>query len=129
MRHARNSVGRETLDHHIHSDQRTKFADNAWFCDYAKCQVAYFDLYERMVMTDELVRPVYPKDPQAPVCPCFGFTLDDIDEAIDKRSPDSIRELMQQSKTAAAKCRVLAASGQCCLQEVQRLYIRGVGVA
>ncbi len=123
------AVDRVTIDHHVMPDHRNQLADDAWFCDFAKCQVAYFDLYDRVVMTHELLSPVYPKDSEAPLCPCFGFTLEDVHAAIDKRSPGSIRELLEKSKTKAANCRVLAPSGQCCLQEVQRLYIRGVGAS
>jgi hypothetical protein len=121
-------VGRATLDHHIALDHRTKLADDAWFCDFAKCQVAYFDMFDRIVITNELISPVYPKDSNAPLCPCFGFTMEDVDAAIDKRSPIAIRQLLEKSKTKDANCRILAPSGQCCMQEVQRLYIRGVGV-
>lgn len=123
------AVGRETLDHHVLPEHRTKLAKDAWFCDFAKCEVAYFDLYDRIVLTNELAGTVYPKDLDAPVCPCFEFTIEDVNAAIDSRSPKSIRDLIEKSKTKAANCRVLAASGQCCIQEVQRLYIRAIGVS
>lgn len=99
--------------------------DSAWFCGFAKCEVAYFDLFEKFILADQLRDPVYPKDPAAAICPCFGFTPSDVDDAIDERSPESIRELLAKSKTPQARCSTLAPDGQSCIREVQRLYIRG----
>lgn len=123
------AVGRTTLDHHIHADARAKLADGAWFCGFGRCEVAYFDLFERRVLVSELQTTVYPKDPDAPICPCFGFTVEEIDAAILQRSPEPIREMLAKSKSKQANCGTLAPSGQCCMQEVQRLYIRGVGAS
>jgi Zinc binding domain len=121
------AVGKATLDHHIVSDSRPKLGDGAWFCGFARCDVAYFDLFERLVLASDLLAPIYPKDSNAPICPCFGFTLEDIDSAIQQRSPESIRELLRKSKSREANCGMNSPDGQCCMQEVQRLYIRGVG--
>lgn len=119
------AVGEATLDHHLHPDFRRMLGDSAWFCGFARCDVAYFDLFERVVSVVQLQHSVYPKDPTAAICPCFGFTADDVDAAIDQRSPEPIRELLAKSKSRDARCSVLAADGQCCLREIQRLYIRG----
>ncbi len=120
-------VSKATLDQHINADSRLKLGAGAWFCSFARCEVGYFDLFERVVLVSELLHPVYPKDTNAPICPCFDFKLEDVELAIQQRSPASIRELLKKSKSEAANCRNLAANGQCCMQEVQRLYIRGVG--
>jgi hypothetical protein len=119
------AVGAMTLDHHVRPESRAIMRDSAWFCGFARCEVAYFDLLERVVPVSELRHPVYPKDPSAAICPCFGFTPDDVDAAIQDRSPASIRELLAKSKSEEARCGVLAPDGECCLREVQRLYIRG----
>lgn len=119
------AVGEATLDQHVRSEHRTTLGDSAWFCGFARCPVAYFDLYERMVPVSQLRGAIYPKDVNAPICPCFGFTLDDVDQAIDQRSPATIRELLEKSKSSEARCATLAPDGQCCLREVKRLYIRG----
>jgi hypothetical protein len=122
-------VGMASLDHQIQTDSRSKLGEAAWFCAFSRCDVAYFDLFERVAIVSELRHPIYPKDMNAPICPCFGFTLEDIDLAIQQRSPASIRELLVKSKSNSANCKNLAPNGQCCMQEVQRLYIRGVGAA
>jgi hypothetical protein len=119
-------VGRETLDHHVRAHSRDKLAAHAWFCPAPACDVAYFDLLERVVSIDELQGEVYPKSMDAPICACFDFTLDDLDAAVRERSPEPVRALLAKSKTSQANCTTLAANGRCCMQEVQRLYIRGV---
>ena len=111
----------------VQLDFRAKLGDAAWFCGFGNCEVTYFDLFERVVLVSELRHPIYPKDISAAICPCFGFSLDDVEAAIKERSPLKIRELLAKSKSKEANCCTLAPNGQCCLQEVQRLYIRGVG--
>lgn len=120
-------VGRVTLDYHIQASVRDKFGNDGWFCSYPDCQVAYFDLYDRTILNGDLRFPIYPKSLDAPICPCFGFTIEQLDATIDMRSPAPIRDLLAKSKTMAANCAVLAANGRCCMQEVQRLYVRGIG--
>jgi hypothetical protein len=119
------AVGRTTLDHHMHADSRLKLGANVWFCPSPACDTAYFDFLERFVLANELQHPVYPKSMDAPICPCFGFTMDDLDLSIRRRSPEFIRELLAKSKSLEAHCTTLAADGRCCMQEVQRLYHRG----
>jgi hypothetical protein len=121
------AVGQATLDHHVQPAFRARLGDAAWFCGFAKCDVAYFDLFESSVTVDELRAPVYPKNADAPICACFGFTLDELEADVSDGTPTRIRELLAKSKSDDANCRVLAADGQCCMREVQRLYMAGVG--
>ena len=120
------AVGRTTLDHYLRSDTRSKLGSDVWFCTSTTCDTAYFDFLDRRVLVNELLYPVYPKSLTAPICPCFGFRIDDLDESIRLRSPELLRELLAKSKSSDAKCTALAADGRCCMQEVQRLYHRGV---
>ncbi len=120
-------VGEATLDHHVQPATRTRLGDAAWFCSFAKCEIAYFDLFESRVSVDELRTPVYPMDSEAPICPCFGFTIDDLEADVAEGMPTRIRELLAKSKSDDANCRVLAADGQCCMREVQRLYMSRIG--
>jgi len=112
------------MDRHIRQEARPRMGDSAWFCSYAPCDVAYFDLFESVVAVDELQQAVYPKDPDAPICACFGFRVESIDADVRDGTPTRIRELLEKSKSPAARCPELAADGQCCLREVQRLYMR-----
>jgi hypothetical protein len=123
------AVGEAALDRHVQPRSQTRLGESAWFCGFARCDVAYFDLLERVVEVGELRQAVYPKDPSAPICACFGFTLDDLDADVRERAPTRVRELLAKSKSKDARCRVLAADGQCCMAEVQRLYLRGIAKA
>jgi hypothetical protein len=119
-------VDNATLDHHVQRNSRPRMGDSAWFCNSAQCDVAYFDLFERFVSIDELQQAVYPKDAAAPICGCFGFTLEDVEADACQGTPTRIRELLAKSKSSDAQCHTLAADGRCCMREVQRLYMRRI---
>ena len=117
-------VSASTLDSLIHEQARSRLGDSAWFCGFARCEVGYFDLFEAVVAVGELNRAVYPKDPDAPLCACFGFTTDEVEADARDTSPRRIRELLSKSQSEDARCQELAADGQCCMREVQRLYMK-----
>ncbi len=99
-------------------------ADSAFFCPFPTCQVAYFDMFERQVPVDALAHPVYPKDPQAPICPCFDFTTESIEADVREGGVSRTRALMEKAKSADARCRTMSASGQSCTGDVQRYFMK-----
>ncbi len=121
------SVGSETLNHWLSPEARGELGDRAMFCPLATCSIAYFDQFERMVGADQLQRPAWPKSMDAPLCACFGLTVDDIDADIDEGGVARVRAVVERSKTPDARCQTLAASGQCCVAEVQRYYFKHRG--
>ena len=121
------AVNAVTLDQHVQQPIRSRLGDAAWFCGFPKCDIAYFDLFESSVSVNELKAPVYPKDADAPICACFGFTVEDLEADVADGTPTRIRELLARSKSSDANCRLLAADGQCCMREVQRLYMMRIG--
>jgi hypothetical protein len=112
------------LDAHVRTESRAKLRDDAWFCNFPRCEVAYFTQFDAVVTIDELQGPVYPKDVSAPLCPCFGFTYDDVEADVKEGTPTRIRALLAKSKSPDARCRTLAADGRCCLTTVQELYMK-----
>ena len=112
------------LDRYIRAEARNKLGDSGWFCNYAHCDVAYFNLFESLVLRTELAVPVYPHDLDAPICACFGMTYDDVAADAADPAPLRIRELLAKSKTADARCEELAADGRPCMTAVQELYFR-----
>ncbi len=118
------AVGRETWQAHVREAAAAPLAETAFFCPYAKCAVVYFDMFERRVTTDALGHGVYPKDPQAPLCGCFGLTCEDVQADIREGVVTRVRELLAKAKSPEARCRTLAASGQCCVPDVQRYYMK-----
>jgi hypothetical protein len=117
-------VGPATLESHLSEGQRRLLSDNAFFCAYARCECAYFDMFERVISVSELQAPVYPKDLSAPICACFGFTVDEIEQDVLEGSVERVRALLAKAKSPDAHCITAAASGQSCAAEVQRYYMR-----
>jgi hypothetical protein len=112
------------LDTHIREESRRKLGDSGWFCAFPRCDVAYFNLFEAVVMIDELKRSVYPHDLDAPICACFGLAYDDVEADVQEAAPTRIRALLAKSKSPEAKCETLSADGRCCMGAVQELYMR-----
>lgn len=101
-----------------------QLADNANICLTPNCNVVYFDQFERVVLVDALIRSIYPKDPSAPLCPCFGLTADDIEQDLADGAPTRTRACLQRAQSAEARCEELAPSGRSCVADVQRFYMR-----
>ena len=118
------SVMRMTFEAHTPAEARRPLAASVYFCATPSCPVAYFDAFEAAVLADALRRPVYPKDPSAPLCPCFGLTLDDVEADVAEATPRRIRELLAKSKSAAARCEELSPTGRSCIPEVQKCYFK-----
>ncbi|MBX9792356.1 MAG: hypothetical protein K2Y37_25935 [Pirellulales bacterium] len=118
------AVGPGTVAAHLPGGAESGLADAAFFCPYATCEVAYFDLFERVLTTDRLSRAVWPKDPGAPICACFGFTRDEIEADVREGSVRRTRELVDRAKSPAAHCATASASGRSCVADVQRYYMK-----
>jgi Zinc binding domain len=117
-------VGAGPLDKYIRPESRMKMSDAAWFCNFPRCEVAYFNEFEAIVLVDELTQAVYPKNFDAPMCACFGFKYEDVEADLREGTPTRIRQLLAKSKTADAHCQTLAADGRCCMAAVQELHIK-----
>jgi len=118
------AVQRETWQAHIKPEAATHLAESAFFCPFARCNVVYFDMFERRVTTDEVAHGVYPKDPQAPICGCFGLTAEDVEADIREGAPMRVRQVVVRAKSDEARCRTMSPSGQSCVAEVQRYYMK-----
>jgi hypothetical protein len=117
-------VGRETLEAQLEPHARSQLAEFAAFCPFPQCEVAYFDQFERVVLVADLPRPVWPKDPDAPLCGCFGLTRDDIEQDIAEGVVTRVKALLARAQSAEARCSLRAANGQSCVPEVQRYYMK-----
>jgi hypothetical protein len=104
-----------------------RLAQSASYCVLPVCEVVYFDAFERVVTIDELMHPVYPKDPDAPICPCFGATTEMIEEDLAEGGVQRTRKLVEQSKSPAAQCLTHSVNGKSCAAEVQRYYMKRRG--
>lgn len=119
-----NAATAEAVRAHVTAEALGSISEVAWFCPFPRCDVAYFDAFERLVTVDQLTHTVWPKDPEAPLCSCFGLTRDDIEEDIREGGVTRVRSVVEKSKTPAARCRELAPDGHSCVGEVQRYYMK-----
>jgi Zinc binding domain len=117
-------VGAETLRAHLSDEQRAGVAEPANFCPSPQCEVAYFDGFERAVLATALAVPVYPKDPDAPICACFGLTREDIEQDVREGSVARVKAILQKAQSPDARCTTLAANGRSCVAYVQRYYMQ-----
>jgi hypothetical protein len=118
------AVQHETLVAQLCADALAELGQTAHFCPFAKCEVAYFDAFERVVLVAGFKQPVYPKDPDAPLCPCFGLTADDIAADLAEGTPTRVRAHIAKAKTDAAHCATCSPTGQSCVPHVQQYYLR-----
>jgi hypothetical protein len=103
-----------TVEHHVPEETRKRLTASSLFCMTPSCEVAYFDAMESFVLAADLVKPVYPKDAAAPLCPCFGLTKHDVEDDVDAPSPVKIRTLLSKSKSPAAHARRLPTAAVAC---------------
>ena len=117
-------VGGDTLGAFLTERQRRALAESANFCPSPKCEVAYFDSFERTVLATDLKRPVYPKDAAAPICGCFGLTVEDIERDVREGVTTRTKAILEEAKSSAAQCRTMAANGRPCIAYVQKCYMQ-----
>lgn len=119
-------VGRETLQEFLSEAQRRSLAEPANFCPSPQCDVVYFDSFERIVLTGDLSRPVYPKDPTAPLCACLGLTAEDVERDVAEGVTTRVKAAVEKAKSPTARCRQSAANGRPCIAFVQKYYMQCV---
>jgi hypothetical protein len=113
-----------TLAAHVPAELRADFSNTAYFCPHETCTVAYFDQLERVIPAEGLTHAVYPKDPDAPICPCFGLTCDEIEADARAGDVERIREHLRRAQSDEARCATLAPDGQSCIARVQKHYMQ-----
>jgi Zinc binding domain len=97
-----------------------------YFCEAAACDVVYFpfDTQAPSFRREDLLVQVGAKqkaDP-APVCYCFGFTREDIENEIAKTGHSTVGDrITAEVKAGKCACEVKNPSGKCCLGNVARV--------
>jgi hypothetical protein len=117
-------VPQETLESHVTPEQLGRISQPANFCPSPRCDVGYFDGFERVVLATELKEAVYPKDPSAPLCACFAFTRDEVEQDIEEGAATRTRALLEKAKSRGSNCVRRAANGRSCVAYVQKYYMQ-----
>ncbi len=116
-------VGRTTVERYA-SAMAQGVADPANFCPSPRCEVAYFDAFDRIILAADLDKPVYPKDVEAPICACFGLTRRDIEQDVREGVRARLKGILEKAQLPDARCAQLAANGQPCVAWVQKYYLQ-----
>jgi hypothetical protein len=117
-------VGRDTVQAHLPGGKTPTVTDPANFCPSPNCDVVYFDAFERVIVAADLKEPVYPKDPDAPICACFGLTRQDIEADVREGVVTRVKAIIEKAKSSEARCSCMAANGQSCVAYVQKYYMQ-----
>jgi hypothetical protein len=120
-------VSRETVLAQLRPGAAPPLAVTANFCPHPRCEVAYFDMFERTVTVSVLKQSVYPKDPDAPICACFHFTCAEIDQDLAEGVVTRTKALLERAKSGNTQCETMAANGRSCVAEVQRYFMQRRG--
>ena len=118
------TIGCETLETYLSVAQRGRVSQRSNFCPSPRCEVAYFDGFELVILVSDLSRTVYPKDPEAPICACFGLTCEEIEQDVAEGVATRTRAILEKAKSAEARCVCLAANGRSCVAYVQKYYMQ-----
>ncbi|HXX94932.1 MAG TPA: hypothetical protein VEN81_15005 [Planctomycetota bacterium] len=115
-------VGRPTLEAQLSLEARTPLGGSAFYCVNPDCSTAYFNLWGARVPAAVLGSGAYPKDPDRPICPCFGITAAEVEEDARQGRKDRIRDLMERAGGPGARCVERSPDGRPCLPRVLRLF-------
>ena len=118
------TVYQATLRAHLPTGACGQIADSAFFCPHPTCDVAYFDQFQRTTSVANLRTAVYPKDPDAPICPCFGLMCEDIEADVKEGVVTRVKAHLKRAKSEEASCNTKTADGRSCIAAVQRYFMR-----
>jgi hypothetical protein len=113
-----------TLDAHVDAAAAASLGDPAYYCDIDACDVAYFDLVERVIPVEAARGLPWPKDSAGVLCACHGLSPDDVDADIAAGTPTRVREAVRKAGLPDAACATRSADGRPCVARIQRHYVR-----
>ncbi|WP_297453309.1 hypothetical protein [Persephonella sp.] len=86
-----------------------------FFCHNPDCEVVYFNNTAKItIKKDQLnVRVgIKEKEPPRPICYCFGYNIEDLNE-------NTVEEIKQKIKEIGCQCEIKNPSGRCCLSDIK----------
>jgi len=116
------AVGPPTLDAQLSPEDRKALGDRAYYCASPSCPTAYYSAWDAVVPLERLKSRAWPKDPDAPICPCFGLMASDIVEDARSARKTRVLEIREESDAPDPRCPRVAPDGRCCVTQVMRLF-------
>jgi hypothetical protein len=121
------AVSAATLAANLTQGPIPSFHGEVFYCSNPDCEVAYFDAYGSRAMRDQLRVATWPKDPDGPVCACFGVKADAIEDWAASGDKSELKALLARIERGEGRCATLAPDGKCCATEVRRVFLRALG--
>jgi hypothetical protein len=115
-------VGPPTLEDHLTAASRAPLGGSAFYCAAPSCRTAYFNAWGVSVAADQLTGSAWPKDPEAPICPCFGLKAADVLADARAGRKERVKALVERSRSPEARCLKSSPDGVCCVPRVLRLF-------
>jgi hypothetical protein len=116
------TVGAVTLEQHATPEDHEAIGDRALYCPNPACTTAYFNTWGVVVPQDRIKGGTYPKDRQAPICPCTGLRAGDVVSDARAGRKDRIKDLREKSEGPDSRCILLCPDGKSCVTRVMRLF-------
>ena len=117
-------VTRKTLLAHLSEESAKDLSESPYYCPNPNCQVAYFDLWGMTAPSTALQTACYPKNPTAPVCPCFGVTVEKIRSEAEAGRKEFVRDLISKAESPEAQCETESPTGSSCVTEIRKIFLK-----
>jgi hypothetical protein len=118
------SVGRATFEAHLPPEAALALTHAVSYCPNPRCGVAYYDAAGQYAPVELLRWPAYPTDATAPICNCFGLTPEQVEADARAGVNAGVKALIAKAASPAARCTMTMPDGRCCVDEVQKLFLR-----
>ena len=117
-------VTRKTLLAQISEDSAKDFSESSYYCPNPNCAVAYFDLWGITAPSASLNTSCYPKNPTAPICPCFEVSVEKIRTEAEAGRKEFVRDLIAKAESPGAQCETSSPSGSSCVVEIRKIFLK-----
>jgi len=116
------AVGAPTLDAQVPETFRGLLGDKAYYCATPTCRVGYFNGWGSTLPAEKLQNRTYPKDPDAPLCPCLMLSAEDLIDDARAGIKTRIQEIREEADAPDARCLKLSPDGKSCATRAMQLF-------
>ncbi|MEQ8767445.1 MAG: hypothetical protein RL885_26285 [Planctomycetota bacterium] len=118
------AVTPQTLRAQVDAKLLEQLSDKVYYCPTPRCPVGYFDNWGTTISAEAVRVQAYPKEPDAPICTCFGVSAEDIRSDAEKGSRERIKALLKKAESKEARCKTSSPTGESCVTEVRKLFLQ-----
>jgi hypothetical protein len=115
-------VGFPALRGHLPPEEAAALGERAYYCVDPACRTAYFNGWGAAVPVERMTARAAPKDPEAPLCSCFGMRTEEVVADAREGRKDRVRDLVERSRGPEARCAERSPDGLPCVARVLRLF-------